>query len=83
MFTIIGSNTNLKTTDFELCQKLIEFSQSNDLHIVAFEYITDADGKHWTYDINCNTNYNSRAEEKWGNPDFAWSKVADYLNSQF
>ena len=32
--------------------------------IAGIEYIKDKDGKHYTYDINTNTNYNSIAERK-------------------
>ena len=38
--------------------------KSNGIEIAGIEYIKDKDGKHYTYDINTNTNYNSIAERK-------------------
>ena len=46
----------------ELLQKYLAFSRKYQLDIVAFEFIVDEDDICWTYDINCNTNYNSHAE---------------------
>ena len=42
--------------------KYQELMKGNNLHIAAFEFITDTSGNRYTYDINTNTNYNSSAE---------------------
>lgn len=40
--------------------------RANDIHIAGIEFIVDADGNKYTYDINTNTNYNPNAEAKAG-----------------
>lgn len=39
---------------------------SEDIEIAGVEFLFDADGKAWTYDININTNYNAQAETEAG-----------------
>jgi hypothetical protein len=39
---------------------------TNDIHVAGIEFIVDAAGDRYTYDINTNTNYNPRAEAKAG-----------------
>ena len=38
------------------------FMRRNDIDIAGIEFIVDADGTAFTYDINTNTNYNPAAE---------------------
>jgi hypothetical protein len=38
------------------------FLGANGIEVAGIEFIVDADGKAWTYDINTNTNYNGDAE---------------------
>lgn len=38
------------------------FLAANDIGIAGIEFITDRDGRAWTYDVNTNTNYNPDAE---------------------
>jgi len=45
-------------------EKYEEILKSNGIEIAGIEYIKGKDGKHYTYDINTNTNYNSIAERK-------------------
>ncbi|MEM7501608.1 MAG: alpha-L-glutamate ligase [Pseudomonadota bacterium] len=40
--------------------------RANDIHIAGIEFIVDAHGNKFTYDINTNTNYNPNAEAKAG-----------------
>lgn len=40
--------------------------KANDIHIAGIEFIVDADGNKFTYDINTNTNYNPNAEAQAG-----------------
>ena len=49
------------------------------LDVAAFEFIEDADGQAYVYDINTNTNYNSDAESRAG--IFAMERLADYLGA--
>lgn len=63
----------------DLVARYIEFSKKYHLDIVAFEYIVDDDNKCWTYDINCNTNYNKPAEEKAGKLNISYKKLVEFL----
>ena len=63
----------------ELLEKYLEFSKKYKLDIVAFEYIVDKDGICWTYDINCNTNYNHEAEENWGQINYAYRHLIEFF----
>ncbi|MBO0763531.1 MAG: hypothetical protein J2P50_02905 [Hyphomicrobiaceae bacterium] len=42
------------------------FLAANDIGIAGIEYIADAQGRAYTYDVNTNTNYNPDAESKDG-----------------
>ncbi len=42
------------------------FLAANGIEVAGIEFITDADGVHYTYDVNTNTNYNADAEAKAG-----------------
>ncbi len=48
--------------------------------IAAFEFIVDAQGRDYTYDINQNTNYNPAAEAPAGL--FGMSAIADCLGEE-
>ena len=56
------------------------FMRNNNLHVCAFEFITDRQGYHYTYDINTNTNYNSDAENNYGVS--AMARLAQYLGDE-
>lgn len=49
----------------------------HDIHVAGFEFIRDRAGKAYAYDINCNTNYNSAAEQRTGVS--AMDALAEYL----
>jgi hypothetical protein len=53
---------------------------ANDIEIGGVEFIADAAGELYTYDINTNTNYNSAAEERAGK--FAMPAVAAFLGRE-
>jgi biotin carboxylase len=53
------------------------FLAANDIAVAGIEFIVDADGRPFTYDINTNTNYNPLAEAKAGISGYA--AVADML----
>jgi hypothetical protein len=59
----------------KLLQQYIEFSKKYHLDIVAFEYIVDEEGQCWTYDINCNTNYNKQAEVRAQKTNLSYQKT--------
>jgi hypothetical protein len=42
------------------------FLAANDAEVAGIEFIADASGEIYTYDVNTNTNYNSAAEERAG-----------------
>ena len=50
------------------------------LHVAAFEFILDADGTPYVYDVNTNTNYNSDAEARAGVS--AMGLLADHLGAE-
>ena len=53
---------------------------SEGLDVAAFEFILDADGTPYVYDINTNTNYNSDAEARAGVS--AMGLLADHLGAE-
>lgn len=54
--------------------------RAHDVHIAGFEFIVDAEGNAYTYDINTNTNYNAAAEA--GRGFTGMGAVADTLASE-
>lgn len=56
------------------------FLDANDIGIAGIEFITDADGRAYTYDVNSNTNYNSDAEAVAGLSGMA--AIADHLGRE-
>jgi len=57
-FMIIKDYKNTEIHSYE------NFLKANNIEIAGIEYITDANGVRFTYDVNTNTNYNSVAEDK-------------------
>jgi hypothetical protein len=55
--------------------------RDNEVHIAGIEFIIDADGNKYTYDINTNTNYNPRAEAEAGRSGMV--AIAEYLGNEF
>ncbi len=59
------------------------FLQAHNLHIAAIEYVENDKGERYVYDINTNTNYNSDAEKRLGNPEMGGMRTtARYLESK-
>lgn len=50
----------------EIIEKYKKVLAGNDIQVAGIEFIRNADGEIYTYDINTNTNYNSDAEAKAG-----------------
>lgn len=60
-----------------LIPRFQQLMETEGIDVAAFEFITDADGNTFTYDININTNYNSEAENRAGVSGMA--RLAEYL----
>jgi GNAT superfamily N-acetyltransferase len=57
-----------------------QFLGANGIGIAGIEFVTDANGVAWTYDVNTNTNYNSDAERVAGVSGMG--AIADYLGRE-
>lgn len=53
---------------------------ANGVRIAGIEFIVDEDGRKFTYDINTNTNYNSKAEARAG--QYGMAAIAEYLGEE-
>ena len=53
------------------------FLAANDIGVAGIEFIEDAEGRAFTYDVNTNTNYNADAEAKDGRRGM--QAIAKYL----
>jgi hypothetical protein len=73
-FTIIDDIENALKRRYEA------FLAANDIGVAGIEFITDADGTVYTYDVNTNTNYNPDAEARAGR--FGMETLARYLGAQ-
>lgn len=56
----------LRNFDHPLIPAWESFLKANDIGIAGIEFIVDADGNAFTYDVNTNTNYNPDAEARDG-----------------
>ncbi|GEA52226.1 glutathione synthase [Vibrio inusitatus NBRC 102082] len=56
-----------------------QFLAKNQIDIAGIEVICDESGKWYSYDVNTNTNYNSKAEIKAGVPKSGMEAIAEYL----
>eukprot|EP00019_Armaparvus_languidus_P008780 CAMPEP_0168589940 /NCGR_PEP_ID=MMETSP0420-20121227/6287_1 /TAXON_ID=498008 /ORGANISM="Pessonella sp." /LENGTH=423 /DNA_ID=CAMNT_0008625535 /DNA_START=51 /DNA_END=1322 /DNA_ORIENTATION=- len=68
------------TTLLEAYEQLLA---RHDIQVAGIEFLTDADGQQWTYDINTNTNYNRQAEyRRFGKKEcnYGMHAVAEYLS---
>lgn len=66
----------------ELLEKYIQLTRDNNICICGIEFVRDGEGKCWTYDLNCNTNYNSKAEKKEGIPHLALEKLIELMKDK-
>ncbi len=72
--------TILDTVDANLLRDYRAFFAANDVQIGAAEFITDAAGRAYTYDVNTNTNYNSAAEADAGR--YGMEEIARFLGRE-
>ena len=56
------------------------FLAANGIEIAGIEFISDADGTPYTYDVNTNTNYNPEAEARAGRSGMA--ELARYVGRE-
>jgi hypothetical protein len=56
------------------------FLAANDIEVAGIEFIRDADGTVYTYDVNTNTNYNPEAEARAGRS--ALTALAGFLGAE-
>ena len=54
----------LQDFDHPLLPRYRRLLAQHGIGVAAFEFIVDADGRDYTYDINTNTNYNAAAEAR-------------------
>ncbi len=78
-FDIIEGFEN-SDTGKALLPKMKSVMENEHLDVAGFEFITDETGKHYCYDINTNTNYNTDAEKRCGK--FAMQRLAEYLGAE-
>src|SRR5690606_7518391 len=69
----------LRDFDHPLLPQWQAFLAANDIGIAGVEFITDAFGRTYTYDVNTNTNYNPAAEAKDGRSGMG--AIAEYLGA--
>lgn len=62
-----------------IIQKYIDFMRAQRIDIAGIEFIEDAQGHKFTYDINCTTNYSPGVEEEHGLNGMA--KIVSHLKS--
>jgi hypothetical protein len=70
----------IKDIDPALKQRYESFLTANAIGVAGIEFISDADGTVYTYDVNTNTNYNQDAEARAGRSGMA--ELARYLGVQ-
>jgi hypothetical protein len=66
--------------DAGLKRRYEAFLAANDIEVAGIEFIRDADGAIYTYDVNTNTNYNPEAEARAGRS--AMTALARFLGGE-
>jgi hypothetical protein len=67
--------------DHPIVDRYRRFIAANGIGIAGIEFIRDASGELYTYDVNTNTNYNSAAEAEAGK--YGMRAIAAYLAREF
>ena len=62
-----------------LVERYAAFLAANDIEVAGVEFIVDAKGEPYTYDVNTNTNYNPAAEAEAGLAGRGMGAIADFL----
>jgi len=71
-----------RAPDPVLVTRLEQFFRENDAEIAAAEFVENARGERFVYDINMNTNYNQQAEREAGGGRQAMRRVAEFLGGE-
>lgn len=72
----------IKDFDHPLIPKWQAFLNANDIGVAGVEFITDSEGRSFTYDVNTNTNYNADAENAAGGDKRGMEAIAAYLGER-
>ena len=70
----------LRGFDHPIVERYRRFINDNGIGIAGIEFIADASGDLYTYDVNTNTNYNSAAEDEAG--IYGMRAIAAYLGAE-
>ena len=65
-----------------ILERYERFLADNQVEIAGIEFITDASGEIFTYDVNTNTNYNAQAEAVAGVARTGMRAVAEFLGEE-
>ena len=75
-FCPVGSQAEATSTKFQpradidandpLVQSYLKFCQDHAIDVAGIEFVEDDQGRRYTYDINCTSNYNAGVEEELG-----------------
>lgn len=68
-----------ETTHSALVAQFEEYCRAVDAEVCGIEFVTDAKGTAWTYDVNMNTNYNPAAERNFFGKPCAMPAIAAFL----
>lgn len=79
-FEIIAAPDTIVEPYRSLIDKYEAFLRENSIEVAGIEFIEDAAGNIYTYDVNTNTNYNKEAETK--ADKYAMLELAKYLKQQ-
>ncbi len=73
---------HFERTHPELIKKYETFLRQNKIEAAGIEFIRNASGKIFTYDVNTNTNYNSLAESRAKVPKTGMEALAQFLGKE-
>jgi hypothetical protein len=74
--------TVLPDFDHPVLERYGRFLADNGVEVAGIEFISDADGQVFTYDVNTNTNYNAQAEAEAGVELTGMRAVARFLGEE-
>jgi hypothetical protein len=63
-----------------LIARYVQFLTTEQIDVAGIEFIEDAEGRRWTYDVNGTTNYNAEIEAQADRS--AWTAVATFLRHE-
>ena len=70
VFCPVGATGRFAASSVEAHDPLVlsylAFCARHRIDVAGIEFVTDRDGRRWTYDVNMNTNYNSDVEKELG-----------------